>query len=583
MSPGSSRTSSVPGSRWSRPVAGARWAAQTSAASPTASARDARRPRRGPQRVVGRRPRTGRGRPRAARAGGPPRARAARGSRPRRRRAAGTRTRAGARPRSTVPTVRWSVGSNARSESISSPKNSIRIGSGSDGGKTSTMPPRRANSPRPATSSDRHVAEVEQLAQQRVLVEPRAEPQLARRRRAGRPGRSCAGAAPGRSRRGPGPGRSATRRAPRPGPRSRRRRARCARRPARSAARGRRPPPGRPATPRAPRRRGRRSRRRGRSRPAARRSARARAPPRGRSSRRAGPATSPTWRPDPARIVVRRCPAARAARRTCRSPRAAAAAPTRSGQAVAARRSGLGAAARASARRRRRGRRRGASARARVLDLGVDRGDVEVDRVLVGGRRVPGGEVGGDLLGDPAVAAAPAAERRRRRSSGIARPCAGRTRRQPVLVRRMPSASGGPSTSPGAASRVVVGRPQLEHVEPVGGLARALARPRLDRVGGRVEQLVEPLLLVGRERATGRGRRASRSGSPIPTRSRLNFSVPSSSMIERRPLWPPGPPPSRKRSLPNGSAKSSATTSRSASGACSRASTLRTARPDSFM
>ena len=74
-----------------------------------------------------------------------------------------------------------------------------------------------------------------------------------------------------------------------------------------------------------------------------------------------------------------------------------------------------------------------------------------------------------------------------------------------------------------------------------------------------------------------------RSGAPIPTRSRLNFSVPSSSMIEPRPLWPPGPPPSRKRSLPNGRAKSSATTSRSTSGACSRARTLRTARPESFM
>ena len=54
--------------------------------------------------------------------------------------------------RSMVPTVRWSVGSKERSESISSPKNSIRIGSGRDGGKTSTMPPRRADSPRPATS-----------------------------------------------------------------------------------------------------------------------------------------------------------------------------------------------------------------------------------------------------------------------------------------------------------------------------------------------------------------------------------------------------------------------------------------------
>ena len=54
--------------------------------------------------------------------------------------------------RSTLPVVRWSVGSNARSESISSPNDSIRTGSSAEGGKTSTMPPRRANSPRPATS-----------------------------------------------------------------------------------------------------------------------------------------------------------------------------------------------------------------------------------------------------------------------------------------------------------------------------------------------------------------------------------------------------------------------------------------------
>src|SRR5207247_10674823 len=57
----------------------------------------------------------------------------------------------------------------------------------------------------------------------------------------------------------------------------------------------------------------------------------------------------------------------------------------------------------------------------------------------------------------------------------------------------------------------------------------------------------------------------------------------SSPMIERSPLCPPGPPPSRKRSLPNGRAKSSTTTSISVSGARSRASTLRTASPDSFI
>ena len=157
MSPGSSRTSSVPGSRWSSAVDGARWAAHTSRR---------RRPRR------------------ARRAGG---GRAGRGARPtvaslerlgiESARSAASRSgrRAAARPRrsriaaeppagrrnsvagrstadSIVPTVRWSVGSNERSESISSPKNSIRIGRVIDGGKTSTIPPRRADSPRPATS-----------------------------------------------------------------------------------------------------------------------------------------------------------------------------------------------------------------------------------------------------------------------------------------------------------------------------------------------------------------------------------------------------------------------------------------------
>ncbi len=89
----------------------------------------------------------------------------------------------------------------------------------------------------------------------------------------------------------------------------------------------------------------------------------------------------------------------------------------------------------------------------RVLDLCVDRGDVEVD--LVDGRDggVTGREVGRDPLGDPAITTAPAADRGV--GHGQASGLAGRIRRQPVRVRRMPSASGGPSTSPGAASRSV--------------------------------------------------------------------------------------------------------------------------------
>ena len=139
---------------------------------------------------------------------------------------------------------------------------------------------------------------------------------------------------------------------------------------------------------------------------------------------------------------------------------------------------------------------------------------------------------------------------------------AGRIRRQPVRVRRMPSASGGPSTSPAAASRdASAGRssnmlkrlaalfvPSRAHASTASAAASTSSSSRAASSGVKVERTWSI---------------AVRSGSPMPTRSRLNFSVPSSSMIERRPLWPPAPPPSRNRSLPNGSAKSSATTRRS--------------------
>ncbi len=132
-----------------------------------------------------------------------------------------------------------------------------------------------------------------------------------------------------------------------------------------------------------------------------------------------------------------------------------------------------------------------------VLDLGVHLGDVEVDLFGRTSRGVACREVGRDPLGDPTVATAPAADRRLRhaQASGLA----GRIRRHPVRVRRIPSASGGPSTSPGAASALGVGRSELEHVVAVGGLVRPIAGPCLDGVSGRIEQFVETLLLVGRE------------------------------------------------------------------------------------
>ena len=54
---------------------------------------------------------------------------------------------------STARIVRWSVGSKTRISSTSSPKSSIRTGRSAPAGKTSTRPPRRAISPRPATST----------------------------------------------------------------------------------------------------------------------------------------------------------------------------------------------------------------------------------------------------------------------------------------------------------------------------------------------------------------------------------------------------------------------------------------------
>ena len=64
----------------------------------------------------------------------------------------------GAQSRSTVSRVRWSATAKVRISSTSSPKNSTRSGCSSVGGKTSTMPPRTANSPRFSTRSTREYA-----------------------------------------------------------------------------------------------------------------------------------------------------------------------------------------------------------------------------------------------------------------------------------------------------------------------------------------------------------------------------------------------------------------------------------------
>ena len=64
----------------------------------------------------------------------------------------------GAHSRSTLSRVRWSATEKLRISSTSSPQNSTRSGCSSVGGKTSTMPPRTANSPRFSTRSTREYA-----------------------------------------------------------------------------------------------------------------------------------------------------------------------------------------------------------------------------------------------------------------------------------------------------------------------------------------------------------------------------------------------------------------------------------------
>ena len=61
----------------------------------------------------------------------------------------------GAQSRSSSSRVRWSATAKLRISSTSSPQNSTRTGCSSVGGKTSTMPPRTANSPRFSTRSTR--------------------------------------------------------------------------------------------------------------------------------------------------------------------------------------------------------------------------------------------------------------------------------------------------------------------------------------------------------------------------------------------------------------------------------------------
>ena len=241
-SPGSSRTRSVSAPRWSSAVDGA--SDRRPDLGRVADGRGARLGRRWSCRALGvrRRPRTARGRARAAPGSFMPTCRAASGARPRRRGAGGTPT-PGAGSTSRRP-CRRSAGRSGRrraGESISSPKHSIRIGQLGRGREhiDDAAPARELAAA--GHLEHRRVAEVEQLARgaRDCLIRV---PSLELSGAAGRSsGASVCWISAWTLATRIRAGRRATPRARRPGPRSRRRRARSARRPARSAAPARRP------------------------------------------------------------------------------------------------------------------------------------------------------------------------------------------------------------------------------------------------------------------------------------------------------------------------------------------------------
>ena len=185
-----------------------------------------------------------------------------------------------------------------------------------------------------------------------------------------------------------------------------------------------------------------------------------------------------------------------------------------------------------------------------ILDLGVDRRDVEVDGVLVDPRRVTRRE----LRRRPVRRSAGRGRAGRGAAAGVDSGIAAASWQDAPPARARPAdavSSGGPSTSPGGASRVasasrswnVLKRlaallvPSRAHASTPSAAASSSSSRRWTSSGSK------------RDRTWSR---PFRTGSPIPTRRRLNFSVPSSSMTERSPLCPPWLPASRNRSLPNG-------------------------------
>ena len=122
-------------------------------------------------------------------------------------------------------------------------------------------------------------------------------------------------------------------------------------------------------------------------------------------------------------------------------------------------------------------------------------------------------------------------------------------------------------------------------VEAALGLVEALARERLDRVGRGGDQRLG--VLVGREGAEHvvRDRTAvAAAGSADAARAtRRNSAEPSACLIERRPLWPARPPPSRTWILPGSRSTSSWTTAICSVGSLKKRAAAASELPERFM
>ena len=156
---------------------------------------------------------------------------------------------------------------------------------------------------------------------------------------------------------------------------------------------------------------------------------------------------------------------------------------------------------------------------------------------------------------------------RRRSPSAASRRCCRASRSTPTAstgrTRATASRASRSASAPRASSTPRSRRSLAQDRSGVGRERRldALARDQLDAVGSRARPSArDPRRARTARAASRRGRGARpRPGRPTPQRTRPKSRVPRRSATERRPLWPPSPPPSFARTWPKRASTSSCT------------------------